>query len=122
MWAGRLSLTWNASENTEVNFMYSYFEEDDNGAAFAPRSRHACTTLRAFWVRWLIWEAEYQNTNSAAGITVGALMALISGLNTGAQGYLGINFPAATGQANYAALGLNAITGAAFFTTFDQSR
>ena len=30
MWAGRISLTWNASENTEVNFMYSYFEEDDN--------------------------------------------------------------------------------------------
>jgi len=30
MFAGRLSLTWDVSDRTEINFMYSYFEEDDN--------------------------------------------------------------------------------------------
>ena len=114
MWAGRLSLTWNASENTEVNFMYSYFEEDDNRVR---SQKQACVHDPSGILGCLPGKPLYQNTNSAAGIT-GALMNSISGLNAIAQGYLG-QFGAATGQANYAALGLNAITGAAFFPAQD---
>ncbi|REJ71489.1 MAG: TonB-dependent receptor, partial [Proteobacteria bacterium] len=30
LWSGRLSLTWDAGDDTQVNFMYSKFEEDDS--------------------------------------------------------------------------------------------
>jgi len=30
LWSGRLSLTWDAGDDTQVNFMYSNFEEDDS--------------------------------------------------------------------------------------------
>ena len=29
MWAGRLSLTWDVSEKTEINFMYPVWEDDN---------------------------------------------------------------------------------------------
>ena len=79
MWAGRLSLTWNASENTEVNFMYSYFEEDDNRVR---SQKQACVHDPSGVLGCLPGKPLYQNTNSAAGITG----ASISGLNAIALG------------------------------------
>jgi outer membrane receptor protein involved in Fe transport len=114
MWAGRLSLTWNVSDDTEINFMYSTFEEDDNRVR---SQKQACVYDPAAVLGCLPGKPKYENANSAAGIT-GALMASISGLNAIAQGYLG-GFGQATGQGNYAALGLNALTGAAFFPAED---
>ena len=114
MWAGRLSLTWNPSDNTEISFMYSKFEEDDNRVR---SQKQACVYDPTATLGCLPGKPQYQNANSAAGIT-GALIAGISGYNAIAQGYLG-QFGAATGQMNYAALGLNALSGAAFFPAQD---
>ena len=41
MFAGRLSLTWDVSEKTEINFIYSMFEEDDNRVRSQKQARIA---------------------------------------------------------------------------------
>ena len=41
LWSGRLSFTWDAGENTQVNFMYSLFEEDDSRMR---SQKQACNT------------------------------------------------------------------------------
>jgi outer membrane receptor protein involved in Fe transport len=114
MWSGRLSLTWTPSERTEISLMGSYFEEDDSRVR---SQKQACVYDPSGVLGCLPGSPQYQNTNSAAGIT-GALIGSISGLNAIAQGYLG-QYGAATGQANYAALGLNALNGSAFFPAED---
>jgi outer membrane receptor protein involved in Fe transport len=114
MWSGRLSLTWTPSERTEISLMGSYFEEDDSRVR---SQKQACVYDPSGVLGCLPGSPQYQTTNSAAGIT-GALIASISGLNAIAQGYLG-GYGAATGQANYAALGLNALNGSAFFPAED---
>jgi len=112
MYAGRLSLTWDVSEKTQVNFMYSLFEEDDNRVR---SQKQACVYDPTATLGCLPGKPQYQNANSAAGIG-GALVNSISGLNAISQGYLA-QFGAATGQANYAALGANLASGAVFFPT-----
>ena len=41
LWSGRLSFTWDAGESTQVNFMYSMFEEDDSRMR---SQKQACNT------------------------------------------------------------------------------
>ena len=114
MWAGRLSLTWTPSDNTEISFMYSKFEEDDNRVR---SQKQACVNDPNGVLGCLPGKPVYENANTAGSIT-GALLTLTGNLNAIAQGYLG-QFGAATGQMNYAALGLNALSGAAFFPPND---
>ena len=114
MFAGRLSLTWDVSDRTEINFMYSYFEEDDNRVR---SQKQACVYDPAGVLGCLPGKPKYENANSAAGIA-GALMNAIGGLNSLSQGYLG-QYGAATGQMNYAMLGLNALSGATMFPAQD---
>ena len=84
LWSGRLSLTWDAGENTRVNFMYSSFEEDDSRMR---SQKQACNTDPAGILGCLPGDPTYGVSNSAGGIA-GALMNTISGINGGVQGVL----------------------------------
>ena len=114
LWSGRLSLTWDAGDDTQVNFMYSKFEEDDNRVR---SQKQACVNDPTGRLGCLPGAPKYENINTA-GTVGGALVNTIGGLNTIVSGYLG-QYGLATNQMNYAALGLNAISGAAFFPAQD---
>ena len=84
LWSGRLSTTWDASEDTQVNFMYSLFEEDDSRMR---SQKQSCNFDPAGILGCLPGEPSYGVTNSSGGIA-GALMNTISGINGGVQGVL----------------------------------
>jgi len=85
LWSGRLSLTWDAGEDTQVNFMYSSFEEDDSRMR---SQKQACNTDPAGILGCLPGSPSYGVANSAGGIA-GSLMNTISSINSGVQGVLG---------------------------------
>ena len=84
LWSGRLSLTWDAGEDTQVNFMYSSFEEDDSRMR---SQKQACNTDPAGILGCLPGTPTYGVANSAGGIA-GSLMNTISAINGGVQGVL----------------------------------
>ena len=84
LWSGRLSLTWDAGEDTQVNFMYSSFEEDDSRMR---SQKQACNTDPAGILGCLPGTPTYGVANSAGGIA-GSLMNTISSINGGVQGVL----------------------------------
>jgi len=114
MWAGRLSLTWTPSDNTEISFMYSKFEEDDNRVR---SQKQACVNDPTGRLGCLPGAPKYENIHTA-GTVGGALVNTMGGLSTIVSGYLG-QYGLATGQMNYAALGSNAASGATYFPPND---
>ena len=116
MWSGRLSLNWTPSDRTEMNFMASYFEEDDSRMR---SQKQACNTDPTGILGCLPGKPSYGVANTAAGI-VGGLVNLISGVNTGAQATLGITVPSLTGGAvGNPALAGNVVSGATNFPATD---
>ena len=116
MWSGRLSLNWTPSDRTEINFMTSYFEEDDNRMR---SQKQACNNDPTGILGCLPGKPSYGVANTAAGI-VGGLVNLMSGVNTGAQATLGITLPGLTGGAvGNPALAANVVSGATNFPPTD---
>lgn len=117
LYSMRLSLTWTPGDNTEINFMANYFEEDDNRAR---SQKQACNTDPAGILGCLPGPIDsYGVANSAGGIS-GALMNTISAINTGAQAVLGITLPGLTGGAvGNPALAANVLSGATAFPVTD---
>ena len=113
LWSGRLSLTWDAGEDTQVNFMYSSFEEDDSRMR---SQKQACNTDPAAILGCLPGNPTYGVANQ--GGIGDSLMNSISGISDGSQLFLGL----AAGQlginpGNAALLGNTAMfgTGSALF-------
>jgi outer membrane receptor protein involved in Fe transport len=92
MWSGRLSLTWEASDNFKANFMTSYFEEDDTRAR---SQKQACNKDPAGVLGCLPGSLTYGTANTAGSIG-GALVGTVSSISQGAYGVLGavLNDPA----------------------------
>ena len=86
LWSGRLSFTWDAGENTQVNFMYSLFEEDDSRMR---SQKQACNTDPAGILGCLPGNPTYGVANTAGGIS-GSLMNTIGSINDGVQTFLGL--------------------------------
>jgi len=98
MYSGRISLRWQG-ENTDVNLMYNYFEEDDNRAR---SQKQACNTDPDGILGCLSGKKlGYGVANSAAGITAS----------------LGRNAGAILGGSNAVMAGIGAATGNAFGNT-----
>ena len=85
LWSGRLSFTWDAGENTQVNFMYSLFEEDDSRMR---SQKQACNTDPAGILGCLPGTPTYGVANG--GGIADALMDSISGISDGSQLFLGL--------------------------------
>ena len=85
LWSGRLSFTWDAGENTQVNFMYSMFEEDDSRMR---SQKQACNTDPAGILGCLPGNPTYGVANG--GGIGDALMDAISGISNGSQLFLGL--------------------------------
>ena len=85
LWSGRLSFTWDAGENTQVNFMYSLFEEDDSRMR---SQKQACNTDPSGTLGCLPGSPTYGVANG--GGIGDALMASISGISDGSQLFLGL--------------------------------
>ena len=85
LWSGRLSFTWDAGENTQVNFMYSLFEEDDSRMR---SQKQACNTDPAGILGCLPGDPTYGVANG--GGIGDALMDSISGISDGSQLFLGL--------------------------------
>jgi outer membrane receptor protein involved in Fe transport len=85
LWSGRLSLTWDAGEDTQVNFMYSRFEEDDSRMR---SQKQACNTDPAAILGCLPGNPTYGVANQ--GGIGDALMNSISGISDGSQLFLGL--------------------------------
>ena len=85
LWSGRLSFTWDAGENTQVNFMYSMFEEDDSRMR---SQKQACNTDPAGILGCLPGTPTYGVANG--GGIGDSLMDSISGISDGAQTFLGL--------------------------------
>ena len=85
LWSGRLSFTWDAGENTQVNFMYSLFEEDDSRMR---SQKQACNTDPAGILGCLPGTPTYGVANG--GGIGDALMDSISGISDGSQLFLGL--------------------------------
>ena len=99
-----------------MNFMASYFEEDDSRMR---SQKQACNNDPDWDLGCLPGKPSYGVANTAAGI-VGGLVNLISGVNTGAQGTLGITVPGLTGGAvGNPALAGNVVSGATNFPATD---
>ena len=86
LWSGRLSFTWDAGENTQVNFMYSLFEEDDSRMR---SQKQACNTDPSGILGCLPGNPTYGVANTGGGIS-GSLMNTIGGINDGVQTFLGL--------------------------------
>ena len=85
LWSGRLSFRWDAGEDTQVNFMYSMFEEDDSRMR---SQKQACNTDPAGILGCLPGELSYGVAN---GGSIGdSLFDSISGINDGSQLFLGL--------------------------------
>ena len=85
LWSGRLSFTWDAGENTQVNFMYSMFEEDDSRMR---SQKQACNTDPTGTLGCLPGTPTYGVANG--GGIGDALMDSISGISDGSQLFLGL--------------------------------
>ena len=85
LWSGRLSLTWDAGEDTQVNFMYSSFEEDDSRMR---SQKQACNTDPAAILGCLPGNPTYGVANQ--GGIGDSLMTSISGISDGSQLFLGL--------------------------------
>jgi outer membrane receptor protein involved in Fe transport len=85
LWSGRLSLTWDAGEDTQVNFMYSRFEEDDSRMR---SQKQACNTDPAAILGCLPGNPTYGVANQ--GGIGDSLMNSISGISDGSQLFLGL--------------------------------
>ncbi len=116
MWAGRVSLRWTPGENTTIDLMTSYFEEDDSRMR---SQKQACNTDPTGILGCLPGAPTYGVANTAAGIA-GALINTISAINTGSQALLGITVPGLTGGAlGNPALAGNVVSGATAFPITD---
>lgn len=82
MWAGRLSFNWAPTDSVEVNFMTSYFEEDDNRAR---SQKQACNKDPDGILGCLPGPLTYGTAHSGAGIG-GALLQTIGQISAGAYG------------------------------------
>ena len=87
LWSGRLSLTWDAGENTQVNFMYSNFEEDDSRMR---SQKQACNRDPAGILGCLPGNPTYGVANTSGGIS-GSLMNTISSINANVQSLLALS-------------------------------
>ena len=85
LWSGRLSLTWDAGEDTQVNFMYSSFEEDDSRMR---SQKQACNTDPAAILGCLPGNPTYGVANQ--GGIGDSLMSSIGGISDGSQLFLGL--------------------------------
>jgi iron complex outermembrane receptor protein len=85
LWSGRLSLTWDAGEDTQVNFMYSSFEEDDSRMR---SQKQACNTDPAAILGCLPGNPTYGVANQ--GGIGDSLMNSIGGISDGSQLFLGL--------------------------------
>jgi len=113
LWSGRLSLTWDAGDDTQVNFMYSKFEEDDSRMR---SQKQACNRDPDAILGCLPGNPTY-NTANQGGIA-DALMGTISTINTNVQGLLGQAALLGIGNPNNAALLGNVVAGT---TAFQQA-
>ena len=87
LWSGRLSLTWDAGENTQVNFMYSNFEEDDSRMR---SQKQACNRDPAGILGCLPGNPTYGVANTSGGIS-GSLMNTIGSINANVQSLLALS-------------------------------
>ena len=110
LWSGRLSLTWDAGDDTQVNFMYSKFEEDDSRMR---SQKQACNRDPNAILGCLPGNPTY-NTANGGGIA-DSLLASISGINTGVQGILAQAASLGIGNPANLALGANAAAGVTNF-------
>ena len=117
LWSGRLSFTWDAGENTQVNFMYSLFEEDDSRMR---SQKQACNRDPAGILGCLPGNPTYGVANTAGGIS-GSLMNTIGVINTNVQSLLALSDQLGiTGSAsNLALLGPNVAAGTTAFGPTD---
>jgi len=115
LWSGRLSLTWDASENTQINFMYSTFEEDDSRMR---SQKQACNTDPDGILGCLPGESTYGVANTAGGIG-GSLMNTIGAINSGVQQLLGVAALGGIGNPNNASLLANVGAGTTAFSPTD---
>ena len=117
LWSGRLSFTWDAGENTQVNFMYSLFEEDDSRMR---SQKQACKTDPSGILGCLPGRPEYGVANTAGGIAT-SLMNTIGVINTNVQSLLALSDQLGiTGSAsNLALLGPNVAAGTTAFGPTD---
>ena len=111
IWSGRLSLRWTPGDDTSIDFVASYFEEDDSRVR---SQKQACNTDPTGILGCLPGRLTYGVANTAGGIA-GALMASVSSINTGSQGVLGQLGMMTGGAVGNAALLNNVITGATAF-------
>ena len=117
LWSGRLSFTWDAGENTQVNFMYSLFEEDDSRMR---SQKQACNRDPAGILGCLPGNPTYGVANTAGGIS-GSLMNTIGVINTNVQSILALSDQLGiTGStSNLALLGPNVAAGTTAFGPTD---
>ena len=117
LWSGRLSFTWDAGENTQVNFMYSLFEEDDSRMR---SQKQACNTDPAGILGCLPGNPTYGVANTSGGIS-GSLMNTIGTINSNVQSLLALSDQLGiTGsQSNLALLGPNVAAGTTAFGPTD---
>jgi outer membrane receptor protein involved in Fe transport len=87
LWSGRLSFTWDAGENTQVNFMYSLFEEDDSRMR---SQKQACNRDPAGILGCLPGNPTYGVANTSGGIS-GSLMNTIGTINSNVQSLLALS-------------------------------
>ena len=87
LWSGRLSFTWDAGENTQVNFMYSLFEEDDSRMR---SQKQACNRDPAGILGCLPGNPTYGVANTSGGIS-GSLMNTIGSINANVQSLLALS-------------------------------
>ena len=114
LWSGRLSLTWDAGADTQVNFMYSKFEEDDSRMR---SQKQACNRDPSAILGCLPGNPTYSQPNG--GGIHDSLMDTISSINTNVQGILAQAAALGIGDPGNLALGANAAAGTtAFPTTF----
>lgn len=85
LWSGRLSLTWDAGDDTQVNFMYSKFEEDDSRMRSQKKS---CNRDPNAILGCLPGSPSY--SHETGGGIGDALINTISALNDGVQTFLGL--------------------------------
>lgn len=110
LWSGRLSLTWDAGDDTQVNFMYSKFEEDDSRMR---SQKQACNRDPNGILGCLPGNPTYSTANG--GGIGDALMATISTINTNVQGLLGQAALLGIGDPNNASLLANVGAGTTTF-------
>ena len=114
LWSGRLSLTWDAGADTQVNFMYSKFEEDDSRMR---SQKQACNRDPSAILGCLPGNPTYSQPNG--GGIHDSLMDTISSINTNVQGILAQAAALGIGDPGNLTLGANAAAGTtAFPTTF----